>query len=108
MNQDKQDRMNQAVDTLTNIVNNFNYDENIEVFYNAFKREHRTLQQSLMRVMLGTIQKIASDEQYGTDARNADTKKVCTDLIEAFDNAMTVKYGKSSTPYLPSKFLGTV
>lgn len=101
-------RMAKVVDDFSNTVNNFRYNENAEAFYKAFRSQHRTLQQSMMRTMLAVIEKVATDETYGTDARNADTRKICTNLLDSFDKGATEQYGKSNQPYLPSKFLGTV
>jgi hypothetical protein len=49
----------------------------------ALSREHRTLQQSTMKMFLEFIELAASDE-YMTDGRNEDTKKMSKRLIQGF------------------------
>ena len=104
---EKEIALAKVVEDFSNAINNFSYNENASAFFKAFSRQHRTLQQSMMRVMLAVIEKCAT-EDYRTDARNEDTKQVCINLVTAFDKEMSEKYGKSVEKYLPSKWLGTV
>lgn len=52
-------------------------------FNNALGRQHRTLQQSMFRVMLGVIEHMASND-FHTDGRNEGSKKVAKQLIAGF------------------------
>ena len=55
--------------------------EKFEEFVESFTNQHRTLQQSGFGLMLRVMEKIASDE-YGTDARNEDSKKSHKTLLK--------------------------
>ena len=55
----------------------------------AFSMQHRTLQQSMLRMMLVLIEHMSSDD-YRTDGRNTASKKVAKMIIEGF-NEMTIK-----------------
>lgn len=103
----------------TDFVNNFNCNEN--AFINELCRQHRTLQQSSFRLMLMTIEKMASDE-YGknTDARNEGTHKLAKKLMDGFKKTLiedAVAEGMSEekaiayadTDYAkPHRFLGSI
>lgn len=52
-------------------------------FIDGFSRQHRTLQQSMMKTMLSIIEHVASDE-FKTDLRNEDTKKVAKMIVSGF------------------------
>jgi uncharacterized protein (UPF0305 family) len=69
---------------LVNVLGNYvNYRKSTQGFIEAFKREHRTLQQSSFRMMLSLIEEMASDN-YHTDGRNETSKQVAKMLIEGF------------------------
>jgi len=65
----------------SNFANNFNVDE--EAFVNAFFRQHRTLQQSMMGLMFKVIEKAASGD-IGTDPRNQASIDTCKKMVEGF------------------------
>jgi hypothetical protein len=52
-------------------------------FIEGFTRQHRTLQQSMMRLMLQTIEAIASPD-YSFDARNESSHETAKKLMEGF------------------------
>jgi tRNA(Met) C34 N-acetyltransferase TmcA len=109
----------ELAEALTDFVNSTNREKNKE-FIEAFSNEHRTLQQSVIRLMLQTIEYAASDE-YRTDARNQDSKTVAQTVMSGFKLAQTEKYISEGTPefrakeYMqldgfdkPSRYLGSI
>ena len=66
-------------------VNSSNW--NNEEFATYFARQHRTLQQSMMRAMLTCVELAASDE-YRTDGRNESTAKQCKMLMQGYKFAV--------------------
>lgn len=78
----------EVMDTLANYVN---YRKSTKAFIEAFKREHRTLQQSIFRLMLEMTEEMATDN-YQTDGRNEDSKKMAKTLIEGFKLAKKQQY----------------
>ena len=62
-------------------VNNYNFDQ--EAFVTAFKSQHRTIQQSMMKAMLACVEACA-DEDYGRDPRNEQAHKTCKQLINGW------------------------
>lgn len=69
---------------ITDILSDYvNYRKSNKAFVEAFKREHRTLQQSMFRMFLELIEEMAS-ENYHTDGRNQDSKKLSQTLIKGF------------------------
>lgn len=96
---------------LTDFVNSYNFDK--QGFINQFCREHRTLQQSAVRLMFELMEHIASDE-YRFDGRNEGSHKVCKDLMEGFKMKKTKdeveRFGSSDVNEncKPSKYLGFI
>lgn len=79
-------------DDLGNFVNRFgSFDKE---FIAAWKREHRTLQQSSMRLILKLIEDVAEDD-YTFDARNEASHKVAKDLLKGFKLVKEAEYGTS-------------
>ena len=68
-----------------------NYRKPTKAFIEAFKREHRTLQQSMFRMMLELVEEMAS-ENYHTDGRNEDSKKMAQTLLKGFKMAKKQEY----------------
>ena len=68
-----------------------NYGKSKKAFIEAFKREHRTLQQSAFRMMLELIEEMAT-ENYRTDGRNEDSKKMAKTLLDGFKEAKKKEY----------------
>jgi len=69
-------------DQFSDAVNTFSFDQ--EAFNQAMSRQHRTLQQSMMRATLGWIESIADKDDKFFDARNEGSKKIATELIKDF------------------------
>lgn len=91
-----EERTSQAVNTLSDFVNTFDADRYSE-FAKQFKREHRTLQQSMIRLFVTVIEEVG-DGEYHTDARNEGSKKLCEDIMKGWRKVMSeefVKYGYS-------------
>jgi len=105
------DRMRDAqeiTNMISNYLNNFSYGETSAYFNSAMSREHRTLQQNFARLIFSYIEFMASDD-YRTDGRNADSKRISEDLINAFSQFIKEKYHTNEEESrMPSKWLGTV
>ena len=71
----------ELVNEFSNYVNTFG--DKSEEFNNAMSCEHRTLQQSFTKLCLSWIEHVAKDE-YHTDGRNSQSKKIAKELIENF------------------------
>jgi hypothetical protein len=67
-------------DSLTTFVNGGN---KAKLFIDAFKCQHRTLQQSAFKMMLELLEEMTT-EQYRVDGRNEASKEMAKDLIEGF------------------------
>lgn len=93
-----------------------------EDFVAGFKRQHRTLQQSMMRAMMAVIEECAKPE-YRTDHRNQGTHDLCKTLVKGYKDSVSVEFaaqhhdGKAtesderyiaSENCVPSKSLGFV
>ena len=98
---------------VTDYVNSFDREKNRQ-FAKALSREHRTLQQSTMRLMLETIEHMASDD-YTTDPRNEQSKMVAKRLMTGFakevalsQNITVEEVTKNWDVYRPSQWLGTI
>lgn len=109
----------ELAEAITDFVNSSNK-EKYQEFIDSFSRQHRTLQQSAFGMFLQLTEHIASDEYY-TDGRNEDTKKVAEMLVKGFKEAKKAQYiaeGVSevraeeyvSSEYgsKPSKYLGFI
>ena len=68
-----------------------NYNKSTRGFIEAFKREHRTLQQSAFKMFLSLMEEIAS-ENYQTDGRNKATKEVAETLLKGFKEEKVKQY----------------
>lgn len=92
----------ELAEALTDFVNSYN--PKSEEFIKAFFREHRTLQQSTIRMFLEVIEAIA-EQEYKTDGRNQATKFVCQDIVEGFKQLKEKRDGLRFDGMKPSKFL---
>ena len=92
----------ELADVITDFVNNFNADK--EAFIAALFKEHRTLQQSTIRLFLQVIE-AAADQSYRTDGRNDATKQTCQDIVEGFKMVRKEKEGKYFCDMSPSRYL---
>ena len=79
-------------------VNTFTFDQ--DAFNKAMSRQHRTLQQSMMRAVLGWIESIADKDEKFFDARNEGSKKLATEIVKDF----RTKHDGIN----PSQFLGFI
>lgn len=68
-----------------------NYRRSSKAFAEAFKREHRTLQQSAFKMFLELMEEMATDN-YHTDGRNEDSKKMAQTLLKGFQLAKKQEY----------------
>lgn len=85
----------ELAEAITDFVNSSNKEKNKE-FVEAFSCQHRTLQQSAFGLMLQTIEHMVS-ENYHTDARNEDSKKVAQTLMKGFKVAQTAQFVAEGT-----------
>lgn len=80
----------ELAEAFTDFVNSSNKEKN-EEFIKIFSWQHRTLQQSGFGLMLQTLEHIASDN-YNTDPRNEDSKKVAQTILKGFKMAQTAQF----------------
>lgn len=77
---------------LMNLIGNYvNYGKSRKGFIEAFKCEHRTLQQSAFKMFLELMEEMAT-ENYRTDGRNEDSKKMAQTLLKGFQMAKKQEY----------------
>jgi len=89
----------QLAEQMSDFANSFSRDKGKE-FIDGFCRQHRTLQQSMFRIMLETFEHIASDE-YQTDGRNEASKKTAKKLLDGFKKVVYEE--QLSMGYTPEK-----
>jgi hypothetical protein len=87
----EQEQLEEAKAVVTAISNFVNYRKPNKVFIEAFKREHRTLQQSMFRMMLELVEEMAT-ENYHTDGRNESSKQMAQTLLKGFQMAKKQEY----------------
>jgi len=105
----------------SDFVNGSNSHEH-EEFIKGFCRQHRTLQQSMIRTMMATIEHCASPD-YGRDGRNQGSHDLAKKLVKGFKMVILEEFaahhhdGKATENdknyvngenCMPSKFLGFV
>jgi hypothetical protein len=95
----------ELMNDITDFVNVYGFDK--EGFKDAFRRQHRTLQQSTIRMFLEVIEMVGK-EDYPTDPRNEDAKKVCGDLVKSFRVLKENETGYKHDSFFPSQFLGHI
>jgi hypothetical protein len=93
----------ELAETITDFVNNFS-DDNRKAFIKALFNQHRTLQQSTIRLFLETIE-AAAGEEYRTDGRNENTKQICQEVVQGFKMVRKEKDGKYYMETGPSRYL---
>jgi hypothetical protein len=111
------EKAKQLAGQVTDYVNTFSNDRNkqfAQALAHALSREHRTLQQSTLRLMLETIEMMAGEE-YRVDGRNEGSKKVAQRLMTGFAKEVALEQNipvedvlKSWDVYRPSKWLGHI
>jgi hypothetical protein len=95
----------EMVDQITDFVNVYGFDK--DGFKDAFRRQHRTLQQSTIRLFLEVIEMVGK-EDYQTDLRNEDAKEVCAQLVKGWRMAKEKETGREHDSFFPSQFLGHI
>lgn len=82
--QDSIEKGEKAMDDLSDLFNSGNYEAQ-KAFIKKFQREHRTLQQNMLRafftIMVDCTEK-ANERNY--DARNEDGVKACKIMVDAY------------------------
>lgn len=68
----------QLAEAFSDSVNNYNFDH--EGFVETFTRQHRTLQQSMIKAMLMAVERCAEPD-YGRDGRNEDAHVTCKRMV---------------------------
>jgi len=101
--QERNEKWDKLLNDFSDLVNNFNYKDQAAGFIQAFGKQHRTLQQSMMRVMFANIEHCASPD-YRTDGRNEQTHKACKLMVDSYKNAMREIYEGAK----PSQSLGSI
>jgi len=86
---ERQKKSEQLAKDFSNDVNSSCYDS--KYFIEAFKKQHRTLQQKMFGVMLKTMVEIASDD-YQVDGRNEQSKKVAKKFIRGYAHEVAEEY----------------
>lgn len=92
----------ELAEAITDFVNNYGADK--QAFIQALFREHRTLQQSTIRLFLEVIE-AAARKDYQYDGRNEATKFVCQDIVEGFVKLKEENDNLKFNGMLPSRFL---
>lgn len=85
----------ELAEAITDFVNSSDK-EKYQEFIQSFSCQHRTLQQSAIGLFLKLTEHMASDE-YHTDARNEDSKKVAQTLMKGFKVAQTAQFVAEGT-----------
>ena len=80
----KMENAKKVTSLLSDFLNNFQYKENSAYFNEAMSREHRTLQQNFMRLIMGYLEFCAS-EDYRTDGRNQASKELAKVVMKALE-----------------------
>jgi len=86
-----QEQAKKLTGQITDYINTFSNEEKIEEFIRAFNTEHRTLQQSTMRMFLELLDHAASPD-YRVDGRNESTQKTAQLLKRGFILALVEKF----------------
>lgn len=92
--QENQNKAKAIIDELSDCVNKSSWSE--KHFIEAFKRDHRTLQQGMFKLFLQVIEEVASDN-YHTDLRNQASKEVAKALLEGFKMVKKKQYISEGT-----------
>lgn len=86
--EDELQEARKLVDALGEYVN---YNKSRKAFVEAFKREHRTLQQSAFKMFLELMEEMAT-ENYRTDGRNEQSKLMAQTLLKGFATVKKQEY----------------
>jgi len=86
---ERYEQAKEVLEVLSSFVNNFNCPE--DHFVEAFHREHRTLQQSMIGLMLKVMADLAEKPDTHIDARNQAARDTCRKMFELFEAEMGYK-----------------
>lgn len=86
-----EDEMQEALKLVNALGEYVNYRKSTKAFIEAFKREHRTLQQSAFKMLLELVEEMAT-ENYHTDGRNEQSKLMAQTLLKGFAMAKKEEY----------------
>ena len=92
-----QDEVREAKELTNKLSDYVNHNRSNKAFIEAFKREHRTLQQSMFKLFLEMVEDLAvemASDNYHTDGRNEASKNVAKTLIKGFKMAKKEEYIK--------------
>lgn len=92
----------ELAEAITDYVNSFRPES--DAFIKALFNQHRTLQQSTIRLFLEVIE-AAAKEEYRTDGRNESSHEIAKDIVEGFRMKKEQKENLKFDGMLPSKFL---
>jgi len=95
----------ELAEEFSNFVNNFGHDS--EGFINGFTRQHRTLQQSMFRLIIKVVERVAEDD-YSFDGRNRQSHETAKLLIEGWKKEYVKKLVSSSDFWSEEKALEQV
>jgi hypothetical protein len=89
----------ETVNTVTDFLNTFSFNENSDKFIHHMNVEHRTLQQNFTRLCLRWLENCASDE-YRHDLRNKGSHDISKQLVD--------KFKEDNGKFNPSDFLSHI
>lgn len=89
--QKQEKEFNEAKKVMNMLSDYVNHGKSKKAFIEAFKRDHRTLQQSMFKMFLQLMEEMAT-ENYHTDGRNEDSKKLAQTLLEGFKRVKLQEY----------------
>lgn len=72
---------------VSNMLNSFN-DDNMEAFVDEMNREHRTLQQNFMKLLVFWIRLQAEKTEHQYDARNEASVLLAKQIVEKLENRL--------------------
>ena len=90
-----QDEVREAKELTNKLSDYVNHNRSNKAFIEAFKRQHRTLQQSMFKLFLEMVEDLAvemASDNYHTDGRNEASKNVAKTLIKGFKMAKKEEY----------------
>ena len=111
--EERDQAIEKVVNDLSDICNTFSDKEVSDVFNKFMVRQHRTLQQTISRLVFRWIEFIASDE-YNTDGRNQGSKETSQKVLKGFQQVVEQEHSHISGYKLdadsakPSRWLGFI
>jgi len=86
--------MTELVKDFANIMNTYSTETQAKKFIEQFKREHRTIQQSMFGVILSLIVEMAG-ENYHVDGRNQKSKEMAEMFVKGYADQLYEKFKDS-------------